>query len=68
MFIWGQKSSGAVPFGTFFALLFLWFGVSVPLVYVGSYAGYKAPKIDFPTKTNMIPRTVPEQVKSSLYL
>nr|GMD77018.1 transmembrane 9 superfamily member 9-like [Ipomoea batatas] len=32
--IWGEKSSGAVPFGTMFALVFLWFGISVPLVFV----------------------------------
>ncbi|KAL0010696.1 hypothetical protein SO802_005804 [Lithocarpus litseifolius] len=37
--IWGQRSSGAVPFGTMFALVFLWFGISVPLVFVGSYVG-----------------------------
>jgi len=60
MFIWGQKSSGAVPFGTFFALLVLWFGISVPLVYLGAFFGYRRPKIEPPTKTNMIPRTVPE--------
>merc|ERR1719263_613191 len=30
MFIWGQKSSGAVPFGTMFALLVLWLAVSPP--------------------------------------
>merc|ERR1719229_1638925 len=33
LFIWGQKSSGAFPFSTMFALLVLWFGVSVPLVF-----------------------------------
>ncbi|KAJ6994081.1 transmembrane 9 superfamily member 10-like [Populus alba x Populus x berolinensis] len=33
--IWGEKSSGAVPFGTMFALVFLWFGISVPLVFTG---------------------------------
>jgi transmembrane 9 superfamily protein 2/4 len=27
MFIWGQKSSGAVPFGTLFALLVMWLGI-----------------------------------------
>lgn len=32
LLIWGQKSSGAVPFGTLFALCVLWFGISVPLV------------------------------------
>jgi hypothetical protein len=66
MFIWGQKSSGAVPFGTFFALLVMWFGISVPLVYFGSYIGYRMPKIGFPTKPNVIPRTVPEQVRRGL--
>ncbi|GFP81461.1 transmembrane 9 superfamily member 8 [Phtheirospermum japonicum] len=59
--IWGQKSSGAVPFGTMFALVFLWFGISVPLVYLGSYAGFKKPAIEDPVKTNKIPRQIPEQ-------
>jgi len=35
--IWGEKLSGAVPFGTMFALVFLWFGISIPLVFIGSY-------------------------------
>merc|ERR1712087_1037574 len=60
-FVWGEKSSGAVPFGTMFALLVLWFGISVPLVYLGSYIGYKLRQIDFPTKTNLIPRSIPSQ-------
>ncbi|KAJ6329921.1 hypothetical protein OIU76_008695 [Salix suchowensis] len=59
--IWGQKSSGAVPFGTMFALIFLWFGISVPLVFVGSYIGFKKPAIEDPVKTNKIPRQIPEQ-------
>ncbi|KAL3645869.1 Transmembrane 9 superfamily member 8 [Castilleja foliolosa] len=59
--IWGQKSSGAVPFGTMFALVFLWFGISVPLVYLGSYIGFKKPAIEDPVKTNKIPRQIPEQ-------
>jgi len=59
--IWGQKSSGAVPFGTMFALCFLWFGISVPLVFVGSYFGYKKPVQDPPVRTNKIPRQIPDQ-------
>ncbi|GLJ04674.1 hypothetical protein SUGI_0001060 [Cryptomeria japonica] len=59
--IWGEKSSGAVPFGTMFALVFLWFGISVPLVFVGSYFGFKKPAIEDPVKTNKIPRQIPEQ-------
>ncbi|CDY23803.1 BnaA01g21540D [Brassica napus] len=59
--IWGEQSSGAIPFGTMFALFCLWFGISVPLVFVGSYLGYKKPAIEAPVKTNKIPRQVPEQ-------
>ncbi|KAG2241323.1 hypothetical protein Bca52824_096694 [Brassica carinata] len=44
--IWGQKSSGAVPFGTMLPDL----GISVPL-----------PAVDDPVKTNKIPRQIPEQ-------
>ena len=60
--VWGQKSSGAVPFGTLFALCFLWFGISVPLVFVGSYFGYRKPAPEDPVRTNKIPRQIPEQV------
>lgn len=59
--IWGQKSSGAIPFGTMFVLMFLWFGISVPLVFVGSYFGYKKPAAEDPVRTNKIPRQIPEQ-------
>ncbi|RLM62271.1 transmembrane 9 superfamily member 9-like [Panicum miliaceum] len=59
--IWGEKSSGAVPFTTMFALVLLWFGISVPLVFVGSYLGFKQPAIEAPVKINKIPRQVPEQ-------
>ncbi|CAK9878530.1 unnamed protein product [Sphagnum jensenii] len=59
--IWGEKSSGAVPFGTMFVLVFLWFGISVPLVFVGSYFGFKKPTVENPVRTNKIPRQIPEQ-------
>lgn len=59
--IWGEKSSGAVPFGTMFALVFLWFGISVPLVFIGSYFGFKKAPIEDPVRTNKIPRQIPEQ-------
>merc|ERR1719291_44870 len=59
--IWGEKSSGAVPFTTMFALLVLWFGVSVPLVFLGAFFGYKKAPIALPVRTNQIPRQVPEQ-------
>lgn len=59
--IWSQGSSGAAPFGTLAALIFLWFGISVPLCFVGSYFGYKRPAPEDPVRTNKIPRQVPEQ-------
>merc|ERR1712232_6116 len=61
LFIWGQKSSGAVPFTTMFALLCLWFGISVPLVFLGAYFGFRKPNIELPVRTNQIPRQIPEQ-------
>merc|ERR1719389_1481550 len=61
MFIWGQKSSGAVPFATMFALLVLWFGISVPLVFLGSYFGFRKPATTLPVRTNQIPRQIPAQ-------
>lgn len=61
IFLWKVNSSGAVPFGALFLLCFLWFGVSVPLVVVGSRHGHKAQAIEFPVRTNKIPRQVPNQ-------
>merc|ERR1719433_2446320 len=61
LFIWGQKSSGAVPFTTMFLLLVLWFGISVPLVFLGAYFGFQKPAIELPVRTNQIPRQIPTQ-------
>merc|ERR1719389_481581 len=61
LLIWGQKSSGAVPFTTLLALLVLWFGISVPLVFLGAYVGYRRPTIELPVHTNAIARSIPEQ-------
>lgn len=61
LLVWSQKSSAAVPFGTLVALFALWLGVSVPLVFVGSYLGFRAPAPEDPVRTNKIPRQVPEQ-------
>merc|ERR1719235_2146072 len=61
LFIWGQKSSGAVPFTTMFAIVVLWFGVSVPLVLLGAHSGFRQPPVELPVKVCPIPRQVPEQ-------
>ncbi|XP_017152254.1 transmembrane 9 superfamily member 4 [Drosophila miranda] len=60
-FIWDKSSSGAVPFTTMISLLLLWFGISVPLVYLGFYFGYRKQPYQHPVRTNMIPRQVPAQ-------
>lgn len=41
LFIWGKRSSGAVPFSTMMAILLMWFGISFPLVFMGFYFGYR---------------------------
>lgn len=61
-FIWGKKSSGAVPFSTMIALIAMIFGISVPLVFVGYYFGYRKQPYSQPVRTNQIPRQVPDQV------
>ncbi|KAF4699452.1 hypothetical protein FOZ62_011915 [Perkinsus olseni] len=58
---WAKGSSGAVPFTTMFAVLVLWFGISVPLVYLGAAAAYKRDPIGFPCRVNSIPRPIPPQ-------
>ena len=56
------RSTGAIPFMSLAALIALWFGISVPLVFLGAYFGYKQQPLEYPTKqANVIPRTIPEQ-------
>ncbi|CAK0878238.1 unnamed protein product [Prorocentrum cordatum] len=61
LLIWGQKSSGAVPFTTMFLLLALWFCVSVPLVFLGSWVAMRRATIELPVRTSAIARQIPEQ-------
>ena len=60
-FIWGQHSSGAIPFGTMVSMGAMWFGISLPLVYIGYYFGYRKQPYEQPVRTNQIPRQVPTQ-------
>ncbi|XP_030594488.1 transmembrane 9 superfamily protein member 5 isoform X2 [Archocentrus centrarchus] len=61
LILWAEGSSAAIPFGTLVAILALWFGISVPLTFVGAYFGFKKPAIEQPVRTNQIPRQIPEQ-------
>lgn len=61
LILWAKNSSGAVPFFELFALLILWFGISVPLVYLGAYVSHSKPPMTAPVRVNTIPRMVPQQ-------
>jgi len=61
LILWSKGSSAAVPFTTLLAILALWFGISVPLTFVGAYFGFKKRPIEHPVRTNQIPRQIPEQ-------
>lgn len=54
-----EHSSGAVPFTTMLALVGIWFVISVPLSFVGSWVGFKQEPFASPVTTNQIPRQIP---------
>jgi transmembrane 9 superfamily protein 2/4 len=47
-----------VPFGTLVALLLFWFALSLPLVFLGSFLGFRRDAVEPPVRTNAIPRQV----------
>jgi transmembrane 9 superfamily protein 2/4 len=51
-------SSGAVPVSTLLTLVVLWFGVSVPLVFLGAYVGFKKDVAPNPVRARR-PTSVP---------
>lgn len=53
-------SSGSAPFLDIVILAAMWCCVSIPLVFVGAFFGYKAEAISFPTVTSTIARAIPE--------
>ncbi|KAK9304579.1 hypothetical protein QLX08_004021 [Tetragonisca angustula] len=61
LIFWANDSSAAVPFSTLIALLALWFGVSLPLTFIGAYFGFRKRSLEHPVRTNQIPRQIPEQ-------
>ncbi|CAO3567999.1 unnamed protein product [Mortierella alpina] len=62
MFVWSKNSSNAIPFGTFFALVVMWFGISLPLSLIGAFFGQRKGPIEHPGRTNQIPRQISETV------
>lgn len=54
-------SAKTVSFFTIFLAFLLWVCVASPLVFVGSFLGFKQDVITVPTRTNQIARVVPDQ-------
>ena len=48
----------AVPFVEILEVLALWFCISVPMVFLGAYFGYRKPVEPYPVVTSNIPRQV----------
>ncbi|CAO2040889.1 unnamed protein product [Urochloa humidicola] len=66
--LWTRNSTGALPISLFFGLLSLWFCVSVPLTLLGGFFGTRAEPIEFPVRTNQIPREIPTKKYSWLFI
>ncbi|KAH7289484.1 hypothetical protein KP509_30G004200 [Ceratopteris richardii] len=56
-----SKSTGALPISLYFVLLALWFCISVPLTLLGGFFGARAEHIQYPVRTNQIPREIPQR-------
>lgn len=61
-FVAYNGSSTAAPLSSILSLMFLWFGISTPLVFIGSYFGFKKDMIEAPVRTNQIARQIPDLV------
>lgn len=61
IFLMIYGSSKTVTFFTIFCAFALWTCVAAPLVFVGSFIGFKRDPISVPTRTNQIARVIPSQ-------
>ena len=55
-----KHSVGSVPFFDVLIVAAMWCCVSIPLVFLGAYFGYKKESIDYPTVTSTIARAIPD--------
>lgn len=58
---WIVQSTTAIPFFTLMTVFLAWFGVSIPMVFIGSYFGWKKQAIEHPISVHQIPRQIPDQ-------
>jgi transmembrane 9 superfamily protein 2/4 len=54
-------SANTVSMASMLTVLALWLLLSVPLVFAGAFYGFKADKLDFPTRVSTLPRAIPPQ-------
>ena len=54
------RSTASVPFLDLIIVAAMWCCVSIPLVFLGAYFGYKEETIAYPTVTSTIARAIPE--------
>jgi len=60
IFLHFAGAATAVHFFTLLAIFGLWIAISTPMVFVGSFFGFRAEKLQVPVKVNQISRYVPE--------
>lgn len=54
------RSTASVPFLDLLIVAAMWCCISIPLVFLGAYFGYKAEALSYPTVTSTIARAIPE--------
>jgi transmembrane 9 superfamily member 2/4 len=57
--LWFLHSSASAPFLDVIVVAAMWCCVSIPLVFLGAFFGYKSESIAFPTETSTIARAIP---------
>jgi len=60
IFLHFAGAATAVHFFTLLAIFGLWIAISTPMVFIGSFFGFRAEKLQVPVKVNQISRYVPE--------
>ena len=66
--IWEEDSSGAVDFTSLLELLCIWFGISLPLVFISGAIGYRKAAIHNPCKISKIPKPVAGNTTRWIYI
>ena len=67
IFLGFQGAATSVSPLTILAVFLIWVCISTPLVFLGSYFGFVAPRIEAPVKPNEIARFIPEPHKYVFY-